>query len=359
MDKTRVLVIGMTNVLGGVETFIRNTYTKFDYTKFSVDYLHHSTNGILFEDELKLNGSHIYYCEKFLRHPIKSYKQMKKIYQENKYDVIHCNACSANMLVYFLPVLFMKDKPLIVMHSHNGSSEKKVRHYIFRFILNRIVNIKYACSIKAGEWMYGKKSKYEIISNGIDIDKFRYNENVRNILRKKYNIDKNDIILGSIGRLEKVKNHQFIINFINELPQHYKYVIVGEGSLKNDLIELINNKKVSNRVIILNNTNKVYELYQMFDIFVMPSIFEGLPIVCVEAQVSGLPLILSDNISKDTKLSNNVEFIGLDRQNEWLKAIKTIMINKERKEIIEKNFYNFDNKKVAKRIERDFEKTRN
>ena len=354
MKKTRVLVIGMTNILGGVETFIRNTYSKFNYDMFEVDYLHHSNDGILFENEFKKNGSNIFYCDKFLRHPIKAYKKIKKIIVDGKYDVIHCNACSANMIVYFLPALFIKNRPLLVMHSHNASSDKKIRHYVFRFILNRVIDIKFACSEKAGKWMYGKNKKFDIISNGIDIDKFKYDKDKRTRLRNKYNIKNDDIVLGSVGRLEKVKNHQFIINMMNKLPEKYKYFIVGEGSLKTELLKIIEENKLENRVFILNNSDTIYELYQMFDIFVMPSLFEGLPMVCVEAQVAGLPLILSDIISRDTKLVDNVKFVSLSTESEWINLIKSTILNSNR--LIEQDgiFSEYDNKKVAIKIEEVF-----
>lgn len=355
--KKKILVIGMTNILGGVETFIRNTYLNFDYEEFDVDFLHHSETGILFEEEFKKNNSKIFFCNKFLSNPAKSYKELKHMYVREKYDIIHCNACSANMLIYFLPVLFFKEKPLIVMHSHNGSSDKKLRHYLFRIILNKIVDVKYACSEVAGEWMYGKKSNYEIIPNGIDTKKFLFNEEVRNKMRKQLNIKKTDVVLGSVGRLETVKNHEFIINCMAELNDNYKYIVIGEGSLKSHLKKIISEKNLNKRVSILDNVSDIYNYFQMFDIFVMPSIFEGMPMVCIEAQTSGLPLILSDKISKDTKLNDNVAFLSLNDKETWINKIKSINIKEINrkdcnKEIIEK----FDCRKVARKIENRFKK---
>ena len=353
--KKKVIVIGMTNILGGVETFIRNTYLNFDYSKFEVDFLHHSKSGILFENEFKQNSSNIIYCEKFLRHPIKSYFRLKQIYLSGNYDIVHCNACSANMLVYFLPVIFFKKKPLIVMHSHNGSSHKKLRHYIFRFILNKIVDVRYACSDVAGKWMYGGKYEFEVIPNGINLDSFRFNYEYRKSLRKTYDIEDNDVVLGSVGRLENVKNHKYIIDMMKELPYNYKYFIIGEGSLKKDLEEQIEKMNLRNRVFIVKNKLDVNEFYQMFDVFVMPSLFEGLPMVCIEAQTSGLPLILSNNISKNTKLSENVCFIDLNNQIKWKnKILEYAGLNLNRNNIDMKYLNKFDSRKVAEKIGKKF-----
>ena len=109
--KKKILVIGMTNILGGVETFIRNTYLNFDYEEFDVDFLHHSETGILFEEEFKKNNSKIFFCNKFLSNPAKSYKELKHMYVREKYDIIHCNACSANMLIYFCQYYSLRKNP--------------------------------------------------------------------------------------------------------------------------------------------------------------------------------------------------------------------------------------------------------
>ena len=232
-----------------------------------------------------------------------------------------------------------------------------MRHYLFRIILNKIVDVKYACSEVAGEWMYGKKSNYEIIPNGIDTKKFLFNEEVRNKMRKQLNIKKTDVVLGSIGRLETVKNHEFIINCMAELNDNYKYIVIGEGSLKSHLKKIISEKNLNKRVSILDNVSDIYNYFQMFDIFVMPSIFEGMPMVCIEAQTSGLPLILSDKISKDTKLNDNVAFLSLNDKETWINKIKSINI----KEINRKDYNNeiiekFDCRKVARKIENRFKK---
>lgn len=334
MKKKRILVIGMTGILGGVETFIRNIYSEFDYEQYEVDFLHHSPEGILFEDEFRRNGSHIYYCEKFMKNPVKSYRQLKVIYDEGQYDVVHCNACSTNMMVYFLPAILMKRKPMIVMHSHSGMSEKKdriFRHLLLRPVLNHFVDQRLACSDKAGEWMYGKK-RFQVILNGVKTKDFIYNEGIRRNIRKKYGYSDDDIVIGSIGRIVEVKNHKFLIDIMKHLDKKYKCVIIGDGELKKELLRQIEIDGMTNRIKILPSTPKINEFYQMFDIYAMTSIFEGLPMTCVEAQISGLPVLLSDGISHNAKFSDRVQFISVQDVDGWIHAITAIQLNRGRKQ---------------------------
>lgn len=335
MKKKKILVIGMTGILGGVETFIRNTYSEFDYERYEVDFLHHSPEGILFEDEFRRNGSHIYYCEKFMKNPVKSYRQLKAIYEEGKYDVVHCNACSSDMMAYFLPAIFMKSKPFTVMHSHSTMSEEKrkmFRHYIIRPVMNRIVDRRLACSDKAGKWMYGKRKKFRVILNGVKTDDFVYDEAARKSMREKYGYSDDDIVIGSIGRMAEVKNHGFLVDIMKHLDKKYKCVIIGDGELKEELLEQIETEGMADRIRLLPSTSRINEFYQMFDIYAMTSFFEGLPMTCVEAQISGLPVLLSDGISRDAKFSDRVRFISVQDMDGWISAIKALDLHMERKQ---------------------------
>lgn len=331
MEKEKILVIGMTGILGGVETFIRNIYSEFDYERYSVDFLHHSPEGILFEDEFRKNGSQIYYCKKFMQNPVESYRQIKAIYEAGKYDVVHCNTCTSTVIVYFLPSVFMKKRPKIVMHSHSANSERKFKvipHLLIRPVLNILVDNRLACSDKAGLWMYGEKHTYRIIKNGVKIKDFLYDENIRMTMRNKYGYTADDIVIGSVGRLETVKNHRFLIDVMAHLDSRYKYMIIGDGELKEELLKQIDTLGLVDRVKILPSTSKVNEYYQMFDIYSQPSLFEGLPMTCVEAQSAGLPVLLSDGISQDARLSDDVQFISLKDMDGWINAIKAIHLGR-------------------------------
>lgn len=350
-----ILVIGMTNILGGVETFIHNTYSYFDYTKYHVDYLHHSDNGILFANDFEKNGSNIYYCNKFLSNPLKSYIRQKEILEMGNYDVIHCNACSTNMIAYCLPALFSRKKPLIVMHSHNSLSDKKVRHFLFRPIVNKYADIKLACSDLAGFSMYGKNSDFICIPNGIPLSKYKYNQTIRKKIRTSLGFNEDDIVLGNIGRLVSEKNQAYLIDIMSKLDDRYKCVIIGNGYLKTDLITKIHGLKLQNRVFLLENNDRVNEFYQAFDIYVMTSLYEGLPMTCVEAQAAGLPLILSDRISKTTTLSDCVSYLPLGDTNQWIESITQTCLNHNRSLVDDDRLNNYDSAKVAKQLEFLFE----
>ena len=252
------------------------------------------------------------------------------------------------MIIYSLPALFLDNKPIIVMHSHSSFSEKKIRairHLFLRPVLNLMVDIKLACSDKAGQWMFGKNSTFNVVPNGVITQNFLYNSQIRDKIRKRMGIKDNEIVIGSVGRLENVKNHIFLIDIMKKIGNNYKYIIVGSGPLHDNLMKNIIDYGLQNKVYIIENTPNVNEFYQAFDLLAMPSIFEGLPMTCVEAQFSGLPLILSDRISRDAELSDNVTFLPL-QEDKWIEKIDSFKKNMNRSSI-DCRLEKYDSKNIA------------
>lgn len=221
----------------------------------------------------------------------------------------------------------------IISHSHNSGIQKNnfvdnlLRNLLKKFLCS-VVDLGFACSDIAAESKYTaafmKTSKFAIINNSIDIDKFLFNKDIREKMRSKFEI-KDEIVIGNIGRLEEQKNQIFLLRIFAEIKKRNisaKLIIIGDGCLYNDLKEYTVKNKIENDVIFTGKVLDSNNYYQMMDVFVLTSIYEGFPFVMVEAQANGLPAVVSNTISKTVNISGDVEFICLDKnEKEWADVI--------------------------------------
>lgn len=329
---TKILMIGMTDNRGGIESFIINYYRKIDRNRFKIDFINIYDKGLFFEDEILKNGDKIYSLPNYYKHPIKYIKELCKIITINKYDISYCNMNSAVML-YPLIASKMGHVNTIVCHSHNSSSDKgvlkRILHFINKHFIKLFANKYVACSDKAGKWFYSQKTRsgkdYYVISNAIDADKFKFNIDVYKEYRDKLKINEDSLVLGHVGRFDKQKNHEYLIDIFNEVHKKNKnsyLLLIGIGELKNEIELKVKKLNLSNNVIFLGLRNDTEKLYQCMDVFVLPSLYEGFPLVCVEAQCSGLKCIFSSNISPETKLLDTTILFPIDvPAEEWANKI--------------------------------------
>lgn len=271
-------------------------------------------------------GGKIHKVTSVKKNPLKYYKEMKKIIKENGYKKVHVNMLS---MANILPIIAAKSEKVerIILHSHNTSTP----HGTIRKILN-IINREYAiknatdlvaCSEYAGKWMFGENRKFTVIKNAIDSTKYKFNNEKREELRRKLDISSNYVI-GHIGRFAEQKNHKFLIEIFNEVAKkenNTKLLLIGEGELKEEIRKDVQKLNLTNKVIFLDPVKNVNDYYQAMDIFVLPSLFEGLPVVGVEAQTSGLKCIFSEKITQELKIIDRVSFIEIDNPKIWADAI--------------------------------------
>ena len=319
----KILVIGMSSVLGGVETYIYNLVSKL-YTEFSFDFLVVGRKEkSVFEDKIntlfKDNRNHFFYSLNLKENYKAGREWLKRFYSLNHYDIIYLNTCTNARIIYCKDAL--KQGVALITHSHNGSGASTLNNFLCRrYVLKKSQKLL-ACSDLASKWLFGRtKRKVEFVPNGVDLKRFSFNKEERTVTREKYNLN-SDIVVGHVGRFSYQKNHEFFIKLARHLGENFKFLLAGDGPLKNNFIAEIVKSGLQHRFIICDNTNEVEKLYSAMDIFVMPSLFEGLPIVAIEAQCSGLPCIFSDTISRQTALSNHCKFVSLDRIEDWLNQI--------------------------------------
>lgn len=350
---------------GGVSAIIFNIYKNIDRSKVQFDFL--SPNKTTYDphrEEIEEMGGNLYGLninKNKIINKILLAKRLNKFLKKHKYDIIHINSGS-----YFfnlqVAVIAKKNKiERIIVHSHNTLNGKnKIKSWLVKLakpILNLYATDFLSCSQKAAKDMFTKKvlkEKTIIIKNGINVEKFKFKEEIRKKVRKELNIEE-EFVIGNVGRFTKQKNPEFLIECFNEIHKidnNTTLILVGEGELENKVKQKVDDFGLTENVRFLGFREDVNEIMQAFDVFLLPSLFEGLPIVGVEAQAAGLRCVMSDTITKEVDQSNHVKFLNLEKDSlqDWANEI---LRNKEyaRQEIYNKILESgYDIKDTAKTL---------
>ena len=314
----------------GVESVITNYYRFIDKSRIQFDFICDEDSTNIPYEEIESQGGRVIICPKY-QNLFKYIKELKRIFKENNYKIVHSNI---NALSVF-PLYAAKKSgvPIRIAHSHSTSNRKEWKKTLFKNILrpfSKIYANKYiCCSEIAGRWLFGNKEYNKgnvyLLNNAIDLDKFRFDINIRKNKRKELDIDDSTIVIGHIGRFMRQKNHDFLIDIFTEIHKKNNnslLLLAGQGPLFNSVQEKVRSLKLDTCVRFLGQRNDVNELYQVFDVFLLPSLYEGLPVVGVEAQASGNLCYFSNDMTKETKVLNSTIFMSLDNKpEEWANAI--------------------------------------
>ena len=325
----------------GLETMLMNYYRNIDRSEIQFDFLTHRPQRSDYDDEIESLGGKIYYAPRlYPQNYPKYFKWMKQFFCEHpEYKIIHSHIDAMS----YLPLKAAKraNIPVRIAHSHNTAIDKDFKYLLksyFRFKLPKVANYYCACGKEAGEFLFPGK-KYTYIPNAIEIDRFLFNENVRMKKRRELGI-KDEIVIGHIGRMSYQKNHKYLIDVFAEILKKKKdsiLLLIGVGEKLEDIKKYVERLGLSEQVRFLGNRADVDELYQAMDVFVMPSLFEGLPVVGVEAQFSGLPCIFSNQVPEEVNFTNKAMFISLNEKKDvWAdKVIAAVFdkVNRERPEL--------------------------
>ena len=330
-NKIKVLhVIGSLKI-GGAENVAMNFSRYLDKQKFKCDYLVFNNEVGEYEKEAIDLGCKVIRIES----PNKGYmdyvKNLKEVLKDNRYDVIHSHTLLNNGIT--LKVAYDMKIRKRISHSHSTDSgvEESLKYKIYKYFMKKMIK-KYstdiiACGEDAGNYLYGKKEFKNsgiIVNNGIDINKYSYNEEKRNESRKELGIE-NELVVGHVGRFTKVKNHDFLIDIFNEIYKYDKYsklLLIGDGELREEIESKIRSLGLENNVILTGIRTDVSDLQQAIDVFVFPSLYEGLPVAMIEAQAGGIPCITSENVTQEVKITDSVEFMSLEKSpKDWANKI--------------------------------------
>lgn len=313
----------------GITMFVINYLTNLDLNKFeyylgiSGDYIDQS----LLKKVEELNVKIVYLpCRK--RQTIEYFFKLKKIVKNENIDIVHIHGNSATVAIDLLAAKQGGCKRRIA-HCHNSRCDYKKANKLLKPIFNRVYTCGIACSEEAALNMFGKVDSIRIIKNGIDTNKFCFNEKKRKMMRDNLNILDKDILLGHVGAFNNQKNQEFLIELIKKLIYYddsYKLVLVGEGEKLEFIKKMAKDYGVDNKVLFLGKRDDIAAIMCIFDIFVFPSKFEGLGIAAIEAQSTGIPCIASEEVPLIARVTDNMEYLKLD-VDEWCKRILNDNLN--------------------------------
>ncbi len=331
MGPIRILQIIRQMNQGGAENFIMNVYRNIDKEKVQFDFLVYKTG--VFDDEIKKMGGRIYYGKYITEIGQHRYcKELKEFFTNHpEYNIIHSHLDQVSGII--LEVANKVGISVRISHSHNTRNTNSLLGKIYKKYLQSKINknatVLMACGEEAAKWLFREKANEAIIvPNGIDLKRYKYDENIRKKIRKELHIDENTIVCGHIGRFSKQKNHKFLIEIFKEyqnINSNSKMILVGDGQLRKQIEKQIKRQKLQKSVMLLGKRKDSENLYQAFDLLLFPSLFEGMSLVTLEAQAEGLPILCSDTIDRKTDITKTIEFISLkEPAKHWAEKIENM-----------------------------------
>lgn len=328
----KILIFGFTDKRGGIESFLIEFIKHMDASFFSFDCIA-NTDTVAYEDELMKLGVNIYHIPMRSQAPFLFRQKIKNFFKLNskKYDAIWVNVCSLANIDY---LIYAKKYgiPKRIIHCHNSQNmDSKIRgllHYSNRLRISKYATDYWTCSEKASIWFYGKKimrdSSYFVFNNSVDPNRFQYNQQIRELTRKHYNVSENTTVIGNVGRLHAQKNQSFLIDVFyryHQINHNSQLWIIGQGELKDHLMEKVESLALTKNVVFYGEVDNVDALYQGMDYFAFPSLYEGMSIALLEAEANGLTCLISSGNPEDSVLNENVFRINSFDKDLWCQKL--------------------------------------
>ena len=327
MAPIRVLQIMPAMDAGGMETFVMNVYRAIDRDKVQFDFVYHYDKPCFYDYEIQALGGRITKLTVRQDNNLPRYLgQLNRLFaQHPEYRIIHGHYSGFGM--FYNAVARRRGVPVRVGHSHNTAYEPNLVGKLDRIMsarFNKDLTDRFACSRKAGEMLFGS-SPFTVLPNGVDTDAFaRHDPAARAKLREHLGVRDGEVLLGHVGRFSAQKNHAGLLRiFAAVLPRlpGAKLLLLGTGPLEAETRALAARLGVAERVIFAGVRTNVQAFYHAMDAFLLPSLFEGLPVVLVEAQVAGLPCFVSDTVDRGAAFADKVFFLPLDSPEAWADAL--------------------------------------
>lgn len=329
MPKIKVLMlVPNLQVANGVASFVMNYLRNLNHDVIQMDVASYQEGASPYYSEVKQYGGEVYFLTN-IRNLSTHLKTCNQILSEGQYDVIHDNTLHVS-----IPMMWCAQKRGIavrILHSHNSKMGetriKELRNEIFRPVLCSLATDYITCSQMAGEVLF-KRRKYEMLPNVIRTEIYSFDALKRSEIRKKMGAQ-NKFVIGTVGRLAEQKNPFFAIDVFKKLHDEMpdtEYWWIGSGGLDNRVKEYVESYRASDYIKLLGSRSDVLELYQAMDCFFLPSLFEGLPVTGVEAQAMGLPMVVSDTVTKEMVYTDLVDYVGLNESVEvWAEHLKNAL----------------------------------
>ncbi|MGY3794365.1 glycosyltransferase family 1 protein [Aquimarina sp. 433] len=361
MGVIRVLQVFTIMNRGGAESMIMNYYRKIDRSQIQFDFLVHRKEKAAFDEEIENLGGRIYRFDPINPlFPGDYYNKLRDFFKEHsEYSIIHSHL---NTFSCF-PLKIAKEFniPCRIAHAHiaiddvslgslfsNKESIKETFKKLIKLQLKKKVKKDatdlFSCGDKAGNWLFGKDISFTTMNNAIDTEKFAYNQSIAQQYKKEFDVEKN-LVIGHVGRFASQKNHTFLLKIFKEVLQKKPEAVlmmVGDGPLRSVMEKEAAQLSIEKNVRFLGVRADVPQLFQMFDVFVFPSFYEGLPVTLIEAQAAGIKVFASDSITTEVSLTEDIEFLSIDQSPEsWadkILAIDASVKNDNVQKIVEGNY---------------------
>lgn len=317
-EPIRILYIhGGALLRGGTEAYMMNYYRNIDRTKVQIDFVVHSFEKGVYDDEIAALGGRIYRVPVKSKDPIGNRRCLAQIIRDGNYKIVHSHMDAMN--TWNLEIARKCGVPVRISHSHNTAvqSSNPIKLWLNEMAIKKLPKAAthlFACSGLAGKWLYREKP-FAVIPNSIDLSRFAYDPEKRSVIRSRLSLLESDIVIGHIGRFSEQKNHIFFVDLLEQLVKRssrFKLVMIGDGHLKEAIREKMDSKDLTPFVRFVDACHNVNEYYNAFDYFCLPSLHEGLPVVGVEAQANGLRCLLADTISRETDICGHMQYLPIN-----------------------------------------------
>ena len=319
---------------GGVESVVMNYYRHIDRQCIQFDFIVSSDSQQIPREEIETLGGRIFEVPSYSK-PFAYQRELRKLFEQEQWKIVHSHI---NALSLFpLRAAKKSNVPVRIAHSHSTSGKGELVRNAIKGVLKCFSNIypthRFACGEYAGQWLFGRNAEFWVMSNAIELHTFSFSPEKRSVIRKELGLEENDFLVLHIGRFAKQKNHSFLIEIFNELlsmrPNTY-LLLAGDGPLVPAIKEQLNLLGIEQKAHFLGQRSDVDSLYSAADCFCLPSLYEGLPVVSVEAQASALPIFMSDNVSDEALITKRATEIALsDGPRGWASKLAEITAEKK------------------------------
>ena len=327
MEPTRILYVhGGKLSYGGTEAYMMNYCRRFDKKKLQVDFIVHGFEHGVYDDEIEAMGGTVYHVPVKSKDYLGNLKALREIFSSGKYNIVHSHMDAMNAVV--LKQAKKCGIPVRISHSHNTQhlTQNKLKLLLNDYEKKQIKKVAtdfMACSDLAGDWLYDK-TPYTVLNNAIETDNFRFEPARREQMREQLGLE-GCFVVGHIGRFHFQKNHDFLLEVFQSLHRAHPetaLLLVGDGERRGEIEQKVAALGLKNSVVMTGNRSDVPDLLQAMDVFLFPSLFEGLPVTLVEAQASGMPCIIADTITPKTAITDCVRFMKLELSPaKWAEAV--------------------------------------
>lgn len=341
MSKSRIKILVIINSIfgyDGISSVATNYYLYQDRNSVAMDLV---TINPIFDDlkkSIEANGDHSYVLDYRNKNPLKYMANLKRIIKSNNYDIVHVHGNSATMVVELLAARQAGCKVRIA-HSHNTQCDHQKLNKILMPVFSHQYTDCCACSNEAGRFLFGDRECY-VVNNGLDVQKYRFNKEIRDKIRDKTGLT-GKYVIGNIGRFRFQKNQEYLVKIlagIKKRRENAVLLLVGAGETEEIVKKQAVSMGLADSVLFYGTTDKVYEIVQAMDVFAFPSRFEGLGIVAIEAQASGLNCVASDAVPRTIAIQDGVRFIPIEGEDDkWIASLNELEVTPEERRKIASN----------------------